>query len=243
MPPLPPSARLARLPGCTRSDFELTLSRSFRFRFRSVLLSHGWVCAGAPLQGLNVLPNSGSAFFSRSRSRSGSGGLFGRGRDTGSRKAKRFDRVAEALQKLDTHIFEDRDTLMSLSASELKQRAPEDLGQPAARPGRARARTPIMEKSERVDLILGKDGDTSNQVSRQASKHVTITRGKCSNEWRKIISSTSLSSIAHVKDRSPTTDSRSLPSASLPRLPLLARAEVRCAPFASRTTRTGMCCA
>jgi len=98
----------------------------------------------------NVLPNSGSSFFG------GSGGFF---RD---RNAQRFDKVAEALQKLDTKIFEDRETLMALSVSELKQRAPKDDLQPSGRA--TRTLRGVMEKSELVDLILGKDGDTSNQM-------------------------------------------------------------------------------
>lgn len=43
------------------------------------------------------------------------------------KKAERFDKVAEALQKMETQVFEDRETLKKLSAKELWARCPKHL--------------------------------------------------------------------------------------------------------------------
>jgi len=82
-------------------------------------------------------PSSGS-FFTRVVERRANGRSYGR-----DKKAERFDKVAEALQKMETQVFEDRETLKKLSAKELWARCPKHL-----------VRKRGIEKGELIDKIL-----------------------------------------------------------------------------------------
>ena len=89
----------------------------------------------------------------------------GRGRGADGDRAKRFDKVAEALQKLDTYSYLDREALSKLSVAELKTRLRRASLAKGARDevSRSRRKGLLIEKSELVQKILDESG-TSNQM-------------------------------------------------------------------------------
>lgn len=108
---------------------------------------------------LFVTPPSTGSFFTRD--------VFGLRRSRGRRgshhqaqkHAERFDKVAEALQGMETRVYESRETLGALTVQELKQR----LGSTRGSLSSKRRKGLLVEKTDLIDEILAKSG-TSNQV-------------------------------------------------------------------------------
>lgn len=112
-------------------------------------------------------PSTGSFFtrdvfgFRRNENRNRNRTRDGHRASAPKEEEKRFDRVAEALQKMETCVYENRQALEALSISELKARSPQPPVQ--QRRSMRRQRQIMKEKCELIEEILQKNG-TSNQM-------------------------------------------------------------------------------
>ncbi|QDZ18290.1 RING-type domain-containing protein [Chloropicon primus] len=110
---------------------------------------------------LFVSPGGSGSFFTRDFFGLRNSRRRGRGSEQTRKRAERFDKVAETLQKLDTCVYEDREALGALSVSELKRRLRAqtcctDKG--AGEISKRRRKGLLVEKSDLVEKILEKSG-------------------------------------------------------------------------------------